>query len=139
MGKRLKMVNLLFKAIAVWLVLLVVAMLNAALREKLLAPMIGPGAALPVSGLLLSIWIFVVAFAASPLWPASQSKAHWVVGMLWFALTLTFELVLGRFIAGKPWMEVMQVFNILKGDLFMVALLATLITPWLSAKLRGFL
>ena len=133
------MIGLLLKAIGVWIIILTLAIFNAAIREKLLAPMIGFGNALPVSGLLLSIFILLVAFVSMPFFGSSESKMYVFVGVIWFVLTLSFEFLFGHFIAGKPWYEIIQVFNIKKGDLFIVALFATLISPWLCAKLRGLI
>jgi hypothetical protein len=133
------MADLLVKTIGIWLILVILAILNAVIREKLLAPMIGTGNALPVSGLLLSILIFFVAYVSMPFLGFSESKTFIIVGVTWFALTLSFEFLFGHFVAGKPWQEILQVFNILKGNLFIVALLAALISPWLSAKIRGLL
>ncbi len=117
--------------------MVIVAIGNAMIRE-LLVPMIGAGLALPASGVLLSLFIFLVAFLAVPFFGSTENKAYVFVGMLWFVLTLAFEFVFGHCVAGKPWHEIMQVFNITRGNLFIVALLATLIAPWLSARLRGF-
>ena len=133
------MTGLLLKAIGIWFIILILAIVNAAIREKLLAPMVGPGIALAVSGLLLSILIVLVAFVSMPFFGPSQSKTYIFVGTIWFLLTLSFEFLFGHFIAGKPWSEIIQVFNIRKGDLFIIALFMTLISPWLSAKLRGLI
>jgi len=37
----------------------------------------------------------------------------------------------------KPWREILQVFNLKKGDLFFLVLIATLVSPRLAAELRG--
>ena len=95
--------------------------------------------ALPVSGLLLAILVFLIALASVPLFDASDGKCYIIVGLVWLALTLAFELLFGRFVVGKSWHEIMQVFHLHKGDLFIIVLLATLFSPWLSAKLRGWI
>lgn len=133
------MAALLVKATGIWLIIVPVAIGNAAVREKLLAPAIGSAAALPLSGLLLSALVLLVAYGCVPLFSASESKAYVLVGVVWFTLTLAFEFLFGRFVAGKPWQEILQVFNITDGDLFVVVLLATLLSPFLAAKLRGLI
>ena len=133
------MIGLLSKATAVWLILVIMAIGNAAIREKLLAPSLGSGLALPVSGLLLSMFIFIIAFASTPFFGFTERKQCILVGAVWFSLTLSFELLFGHFVAAKPWHEIMRVFNVRTGDLFTVALFSTLIAPWLTAKLRGLL
>lgn len=131
------MLGLLLKTVATWFVILIVAITNAAIREKLLAPAFGVGIALPVSGLLLTVFIFLIAYASVPLFEAKENKMYMAIGAVWFSLTLAFEFVFGHFVAGKPWHEILRVFDVSKGDLFVVALCATLVAPWLTAKLRG--
>ena len=133
------MAGLILKAIGIWLLLLFTAIGNAVFREKWLVPAIGSGAALPVSGLLLALLILLAAFVSVPVFNSSEGKIYGLVGVVWFALTLAFELFSGHFVMGKPWQEVMQVFSIRKGDLFVVALLSTLVSPWLAARMRGLM
>ncbi|KPJ76526.1 MAG: hypothetical protein AMJ54_11420 [Deltaproteobacteria bacterium SG8_13] len=133
------MAGLILKAIGIWFLLVIVAIVNAVLREKWLMPAIGPSAALPASGVLLSLLILLAALVSVPHFDSSDGKTYISVGLIWFMLTLAFELFFGHFVAGKPWHEIMQVFNIRKGDLFMVVLLSTLVSPWLAARLKGLI
>ena len=133
------MVSLLLKTIGIWLIIVILAILNGAIREKLLTPNIGSSIALPMSGLLLSILILLVAFVTMPFFGSSESKTYIFIGAIWFLLTLSFEFLFGHFVVGKSWHEIIKVFDIKKGDLFTVTLFATLISPWLSAKLRGLI
>jgi len=50
---------------------------------------------------------------------------------------LIFEYLFGHYIVGKPWQEINQVFNIFKGDLFIIVLIVSAVSPWLTAKLKG--
>ena len=131
------MLGLLLKATGTWLIMVIAAIANALLREKLLTPAIGSETALPVSGLLLSFLVFMVAFGFVLFFDSSEGKATIFIGLVWFALTLSFEILFGHFVTGKPWHAIMQVFNVKKGDLFIFVLLSALISPWLSAKLRN--
>ncbi len=132
------MTILLFaKAVALWLVILAAALANAALREKLLAPRLGYGPSLPLSGLLLSGLFLLISRVSMPFIGSSSEAVYQQVGLLWFLLTLCFELLLGRFLMKKPWLEILQVFNLRKGDLFSLVLIATLVSPWLAAELQG--
>lgn len=133
------MVDLLLKATGIWLIMVMAAIFNALFRDRLLAPAIGPTSALPVSGLVLAMLVFLIALGTVPLFSTSDGRTYVIIGLLWCAYTLSFELLFGRFAAGKPWQEIIQVFFIHKGDLFIVVLLSTLISPWLSAKLRGWM
>jgi hypothetical protein len=87
----------------------------------------------------LSVIVFLIAFITTPWFGSPESKLYKIIGIAWFALTLAFEFLFGHFVAGKPWHEIAQVFDVRKGDLFILALFGTLIAPWLSAKVRGLL
>lgn len=132
------MVELLFKATGIWFVLVIIAIVNAVIREKILEPLIG-SAALPASGLLLSLFIFTAAFLCVPFLGSSSGTGYIAVGVAWFGLTLAFEMLFGHFVIGKSWQAIIGVFNIMKGDLFSVALLTCLVSPWVSAKLRNLI
>ena len=127
------------KAIAIWLVIVIMAIVNAAIREAVLIPTIGSALALPVSGLLLSAIVFLIAFIAIPWFNSAENKIYITVGIIWFMLTLLFEVLFGYFVTGKTWSEIVQVFDLRKGDLFILVLLMTLIAPWLSAKIRSII
>lgn len=116
---------------------MVAAILNGTFREKFLVPTIGSSMALPLSGVSLAILVFVVSLIFIPFIGASEPKAYIVIGLLWVVFTLSFEFIFGHFVAGKSWQEVMQVFNVKKGDLFVVVLCVTAISPWFAAKVRG--
>lgn len=125
------------KAVGLWLVVLLAAVANAALREKLLASWLGRGPSLPVSGLILSGLILLISCVTMPFIGSSSEAVYDQVGLLWFVLTLSCELLMGRFLMKKPWPLIFQVFNLKKGDLFSLVLIATLASPRLAAELRG--
>ncbi len=127
----------MIKGIGIWLIIVIAAILNGTLREKLLVPVIGSGMALPLSGLTLSILVFIVSLTFIPYIGASEPKVYMAIGLLWVVLTLSFEFIFGHFVVGRSWQEIMQVFNIKKGDLFILVLLVTAFSPWLAAKVKG--
>ena len=133
------MVSLVVKATGVWLIIVIAAIFNGLLREKVLTSLIGARFSLPVSGLLLSLLVLLVAFIFVPFFNTQQPGIYFVVGILWVALTLAFELLFGHFVLQKSWQEIIRVFDLRNGDLFAVVLLITAIAPWLAAKARGIL
>ena len=125
------------KAGALWLAILVFAMLNGTLREKLLVPSLGSFPALLLSGILLSGCIFVVALLAAP-WYGRLPSAQWLaLGALWLAMTLAFEFGFGRLVQHKPWAEILEAYTFKGGNLWPAVLVVVLISPWLTAKLRA--
>ncbi len=133
------MIIIMFKAAAIWCLMVLVAIGNAGIREKLLNPAFGSGPALPLSGLTLAFFLFVLIYFTLPFLGGRQQWQFIVVGVLWFLLTLAFEGLFGHYGVGKTWRELLQVFNIGGGNLFVLALLTTLAGPWLAARFRGLI
>ena len=133
------MSSILFKAIGIWLAIVVVAILNGVFREKILTPTVGANISLPLSGILLSAMTFLVTLTFISFIGSFESKVYIFIGIFWVALTLSFEFLFGHYVVGKSWKEIIQVFNILKGDLFIVVLFISAISPWAAAKLRGII
>jgi hypothetical protein len=125
------------KAIALWLAILFLAVLNGTLREKALVPAIGSFAAFIASGIVLSGCIFLVALIAAP-WYGRLSDSRWLmVGMFWLVLTVAFEFGFGRLALHKPWAELLEAYTFKGGNIWPLVLGATLVSPWLAASWRG--
>lgn len=116
---------------AVWLLIAVLAVLNGFLREAILQPLLGTRLALPVSGVVLALIVLIVTFVCFR-WLAGP---YWLIGIQWVVMTLLFEFGFGHYVAGKSWPELLQTFNMLRGDLFVLVLLVSLIAPRLVAWL----
>jgi hypothetical protein len=125
------------RALTLWVVILVFAMLNGLLREKVLVPSIGSFGALIASGIVLSACVFLVAFVGAP-WYGKLPPQGWLsIGLLWLALTLVFEFGFGRFVEDKEWSELLEAYAFTGGNIWPLVPVATLISPWLAAKWRN--
>jgi len=130
-------INLIVKAGMIWFVIAVFAVINGAFRESVLVPSFGQSVALPISGLNLSIIIFMVTYLSFALFRVKSHRSYLFIGIQWVLMTLIFEFVFGHYVAGKSWADILQIFNILKGNLFIVVLLVSFISPLLVAKIKG--
>lgn len=131
------MTGVLVKAVGIWLIMVVAAILNGLMRGKLLTPLVGGGISLPVSGIVLSIIVLLVAYFTIPFVGVARTEVYLLIGLLWVVLTLAFEYLFGHYVAGKSWHEINQVFNLAKGDLFVIVIVVSAMSPWIVAKLRG--
>ncbi len=68
--------------------LVIVAVLVAAIRELFLVPIIGENLALPFSGVLLSIFIFLITLGIVPFLDVSNSSGFWLIGIVWICFPL---------------------------------------------------
>jgi hypothetical protein len=127
------------KALAAWFFLVILAILNGTLRVKLLVPLMGEQWAQPLSGVMLSLIILLLAWLVLPWLGPRSNPSLWLIGFLWLGLTLIFEFVFGRLVAGKSWQELLAAYDITTGNLWLLVLVTTAVAPWLATKLRGCL
>ncbi len=90
------------KALSVWAGIMILAVLNWALREAILIPKLGTAVGLVLSGVFLAALILVVAYLSSPWLGARRSVEFVGIGLGRLALTLVFEFSLGLW-QGKSW------------------------------------
>jgi hypothetical protein len=134
-----KETTVLLKALVLWFGILALAILNGTLREKALIPTLGSVAALVASGIILSACIFAVAWAGAP-WYGPLTSGQWIlIGCFWLLLTLAFEFGFGRIAQHATWAELLEAYTFKGGNIWPLVLLATLVAPWLMAKVRGLL
>ncbi|MBI2486259.1 MAG: hypothetical protein HYW01_04730 [Deltaproteobacteria bacterium] len=122
------------KSIGIWILLVLLAILNGGVREKLLVPHLGQQWAHPVSGLLVSIIIFVITLGVFPILGINSSYQAWLVGGIWLLLTVAFEFLFGHFVMGESLSKLLEAYDVLKGSLWLVVLVTTLISPYLAEK-----
>ena len=67
--------------------------------------------------------------------PASTREAI-CFGIVWLALTLTFEIAFGRFVAHASWARIASDYDLPRGGLLPIGLLVLTGAPLLAAKLR---
>lgn len=125
------------KALAVWMFLVLLAILNGGLRESLLVSALGATAALPVSGLLLSAAIFLAAWFTTPWLGCRHASQFWIIGIFWLVLTLLFEFGFGRFVQHRDWLDLLGAYTFRDGNPWPVVLVVTLVSPRLVARVRG--
>ncbi len=132
-------VAVLLKALVLWIAILVLAIMNGALREKALIPAMGTFGALIASGIALSVCIGLVAFFATPWYGRLPASQYWLIGLFWLVLTVLFEFSFGRFVQNKDWTELLHAYTFKGGNIWPAVLAVTLLSPWLTARLRGML
>lgn len=124
------------RALAAWLLILLFAMGNGVLREMILLAYFPLPIAFMISGLLLSLVIFVLAFVLAPWLRLDTTGFGLVVGMMWLCLTLLFEFGFGLGVQGLSWDEVLAAYTFADGNIWPLVLLATLFAPLVAQRMR---
>ena len=120
---------MLVRAGAVWFAIMLIAILNGAARDMLLVPRLGDPVARALSCLTLAALIVLVTWV-SLRWihPASLGDA-WTIGVMWLAMTLTFEFVAGHYLFHTEWSTLLADYNLLAGRLWILVLVTTTVAP----------
>ena len=122
-------------SLLIWLLCFIpVAILNGGLREYVLVEAIGEEWALPVSGIVLSVCIFLITWLLLPrMIKAFTSKDGWLIGIGW---ALFFEFAAGL-AGGSTVSELLAAYNPLSGNLWLLVLLTTLLSPVIVRKVKA--
>jgi len=128
--------RLVWVAVRVWLVFLAFAFVNGLFRQRVLEPELGPEIAHVLStttlaGFILIVSLFVFAVRERSL-PPSVLLA---IGAFWAALTALCELGIGL-VRGLPATELFSDYDVSRGRLFGLVILAELLSPLLAGSLR---
>ena len=127
---------MILRALAVWLLLLVLAVINGLFRERVLIPAIGEVAGRIASTLLLGTLI-LGATSVTIRWIApATARAAIAIGIAWLLLTLAFEFGFGR-ASGKSWDELLADYDVLRGRIWPLVLIITAAAPWLTGRWRA--
>jgi len=129
---------MLKKSILIWLSIIPLAILNGALREKLLINWLGESYAEPVSGIILCLLIFIVSLVFIPRIGKGESKIYLKMGILWIILTIIFETTFGL-ATGNNFSELMKAYDITTGNLWLIVVVFIGIAPLLIAKIKKYI
>jgi len=128
---------MVMRALAVWLLMLIVASANGALRQAVLIPALGETAGRAVSTVVLAALIALLAWAALPWIAPRTNRDAWSIGAVWVALTLAFEFLAGHYLFGTPWELLLEDYNVGRGRIWILVLIVTAIAPPVCARARG--
>jgi hypothetical protein len=125
------------RAALIWCALPVIASINGIAREAVLIPRIGDLAERAVSTIALSALIIILTWI-SIAWIAPRSTVQArVVGVIWVAVTLAFEFLAGHYMFHNPWSRLLEDYDVLRGRIWILVLVATLVSPRICVGVRN--
>ena len=125
------------RGFALWLVLIGVEFINGTLRTIFLAPRVGDFQARQIGVFTGTFLILVVACLFVRWLHADNSKSLILVGLLWLALTVLFELGFGHFVFDRSWESLGSDYHVSRGGLLPIGLVVLTFAPLIAARLRG--
>lgn len=128
---------LTIRAVAAWLLILVLAILNGAFREGVLLRSLSRPVAFVLSGVLLSSCVLVVAVALAR-WLELRGASRCVaVGTFWLCLTLVFEFGFGGIVQGRSLAEMLEAYTFKDGNIWPLVLVVVFVSPLVAARVRA--
>ncbi len=124
------------RAMLVWLVLIVAEVVHGILRAIVLVPLVGEFRSNQIGVFTGSAIILVIAYVTVRWIRTDRRSELLIVGAIWLVLTVTFEVLFGRFVAGLSWERIASDYNMLNGGLMPLGLLALVFSPLIAWKLR---
>lgn len=120
-------------AFLIWVMIIPIAILNGGFREYVLVKL--GGLALPLSGIILSICIFIVAYLLVPKIKNCVKRDYFFFGVMWFVLTNLFDLS-GYIKEGEGFAGLLQSYNIFTGNTWLLVVLTALFAPVIVMKIK---
>jgi len=126
------------KAVLFWLVLLVLAIFNAVVREMTYKPVLEPY--LGMWAHQLSSLTGIVLFYWAILWFLKRVRGKYadrdlvLVGLMWVVMTVVFETGMSLHLRGLSMGDVLQTYYFWKGETWIWVLVALLIMPLLIGR-----
>ncbi len=124
------------RSLAVWVVIILAESVHGTLRQLLLVPVMGDLPARRVSVFSGALIIFGVTWLFIRWMRVGSRRRLLQVGALWVGLTVAFEILLGRAL-GYSWYRLLEDYDLTRGGLMGLGLIAMLFTPWVAARVRG--
>jgi hypothetical protein len=126
------------RALATWVAMLAIAIINGAVREAWLIPGFGEQRGHQASTVLLSTMILVLTFATVSWIAPTDRRQALFIGLGWVGLTLAFEFLAGHYASGKAWRELLAEYDILHGRTWILVLITTGLAPLIALSTRAF-
>ncbi len=118
-----------------WAMVALCAVTNGAFRAFVLQPVFGETVARMISCfMLITILLLISHYSLNRTKLKFSDNELLVIGTMWLALTLLFEFGWGHFVMGRSWDELLVDYDILKGRLWVLVLMFTLLAPLITGR-----
>jgi len=122
--------EVLLYSVGIWLLLLVLAIVNAGIREAFYKPKLGDNPGHAISSIIAIGYTLIITYFFVNYIKVSVTKIDLLlIGALWLTLTVVFEFGFGHYVIGHSWRYLLADYNIFKGRLWSLVLLATFVSP----------
>ncbi|SMF01343.1 hypothetical protein [Desulfovibrio gilichinskyi] len=116
---------------AAWIPMVFIAIANGVIRETVYAKFMGELSAHQLSSVTaIALFTFYTLFCQKLL-PLHSSEEALLIGFMWLTMTIAFEFIFGHFIMNNSWVKLFSDYNIFKGKIWILVLIALAALPLL--------
>lgn len=122
--------SLVLRAMAFWVVLAALGVLNGVFRGLVIQQYVNDYTAHVLSTLATGLPTFALAMFLYFRWSRDHTARELaLVGGLWMTMTVAFEFGFGHYVMGHPWSRLFADYNVFNGRLWVLVPLALLLGP----------
>jgi len=126
----------IFFIIGTWFLFMILAIVNAGIRNIVYKPIIGELRAHQLSTFIFITLIIIVTYLVLRYANLNLTNQQtFVIGLVWLLLTICFEFIAGHYVLGNSWDILIADYNIFKGRIWSLVLITTFISPFITNKL----
>jgi hypothetical protein len=112
-----------------WIPMVLIAIFNAGIREYTYGKFLSELHSHQISSftgiILLGLFIGGITYV----YPLESRLQALTIGLIWLALTITFEFLFGHYVAGHSWIKLLEDYNVLAGRLWVIVLIWVTLAP----------
>lgn len=126
---------MIIKHFLLWLPMIVIAFINATLRQLVFVKHVSELKAHQLSTITLIILCSLYVWIIFPFLNIQNAKQALLTGLLWTILTITFEFTLGR-LTSKSWSYLLEDYNVITGHIWLLFIIYLFLLPYLFFIIR---
>ena len=135
--RRLRRNRLVERWVAAWLGATTLGVANAAVRQLVYADRVEELAAHQISTVTLLGALTYYIWLIDQRWPVPTTRTAIAIGGSWAALTVLFEVGLGRYFLGSSWSELFANYNLAAGRIWVLVPVWMALEPAVLQRLRA--
>ena len=125
----------LYITIGTWFLFMILAIINAGVRNGLYKPIVGDLAAHQISTVIFVILIIIVTYIIFRFSNIELNDSDaLLIGAIWLISTIAFEFIAGHFLFGNTWEKLFADYNLLNGRIWSLVLITTFLAPYAVNK-----
>ena len=128
---------MIWKYTPAWLGLVVVAIINGAVRNEVYGKHLKELTAHQISCFTGMALIGLCTWVLNLWWKLESAGQAMTIGLIWLGLTVVFEFLFGHYVMKHPWSRLFHDYDIHRGRLWLLVLVWTTIVPYVVFALAS--